>query len=344
MFNGTLAEKTLELVRVASVTGQEKGLADLLEHWLVETFGRKTVKRWRHGLVVAPRGDVPSLALVGHLDTVPHAESQHLGIRDERVYGCGASDMKAGVAVMLELLQRDYERPVCGIFYDQEEGPQKNNGLLPLLELAPPIDLAMVLEPTSNTVQVGCVGSLHARVTVRGQRAHSARPWHGRNAVTEALPLLQKLAAEKPREVKIQGHTFHEVLTLTQANTGNPRNAVPGLFTLNLNYRFAPGKSMEQAGDDIAQWLGEAEYEIEELCPSGQVCLDHPLLSAWIERRNLKVEPKQAWTDVAQLTEKGIPAVNFGPGDPAQAHQADEWAPIDGIETCAELLDDLLRS
>lgn len=346
MFDGDLAQRTLDLVGVSSVTGDEKELADLVEAWATGRFGADCVRRWRHGLVVAPAGQRPSLALVGHLDTVPPGEPQSLGIRDGRVYGCGASDMKAGVAVMMSLIEKSWKQPVCALFYDQEEGPRQHNGLLPLLEIAPPIDLAVVLEPTSNEVQVGCVGSLHAQVKVKGRRAHSARPWHGKSAVLEALPLLQRLQNEAPREVVVQGQTFREVLTLTQANTRSPRNAVPGLFELNLNYRFAPGKSTDQAQQELSEWLracaGDFEFEIDEVSPSGDVCLDHPRLSAWIEAEGLVVEPKQAWTDVAQLTEKGIPAVNFGPGEPGQAHQVNEWAPVDAIDACAQKLESLL--
>lgn len=327
-----LARRTLELVSVDSVTGQEEALANQVQEWALEHFGSRRVSRWRHGIVVAPAVQGPCLALVGHLDTVPPAEPQPLKIDGDRVYGCGASDMKAGVAVMMALMEQSHKIPVCGVFYDQEEGPQSNNGLMPLLELAPKLDLAIVLEPTDNEVQVGCVGSLHAQVEVLGQRAHSARPWHGESAVSKAIPLLQKLADWKPVPVEIAGQTFFEVATVTQAHTESPRNAVPGRFHLNINYRFAPGRSAEEAEATIREFLAGADKVIiEDVSPSGAVCLDHPRLAPWIEGRGLKVCPKQAWTDVAQLTQAGIPAVNFGPGTPAQAHQAGEWADIDQI-------------
>ena len=246
---------------------------------------------------------------------------------------------------MMALLEEPSEVPICGIFYDQEEGPQANNGLLPLLPLAPTLECAVVLEPTDNEVQVGCVGSIHAEVTVRGQRAHSARPWQGASAVDKALPLLSRLAAREPKAVEIQGQTFYEVATVTQAHTQSPRNAVPGVFTLNVNYRFAPGITGEQAEADLLELLGdEGEVKILEVAGSGEVCLHHPRLKPWLETHNLPITPKQAWTDVAQLTGAGVPAINFGPGTPAQAHQAGEWALIDQIWDNYQLLKALLNS
>ncbi|MCA9797207.1 MAG: succinyl-diaminopimelate desuccinylase [Candidatus Eremiobacteraeota bacterium] len=329
MSTSDLARRTLELVSVASVTREERVLADQTQSWAEQHFGADRVRRWRDGVLVLPKGPGPHLALVGHLDTVPPAAGQPTEIRDGRVYGCGASDMKAGVAVMMALLEQ-YD--AVGVFYDREEGPGDENGLVPLLEMAPELDLAIVLEPTNNEVQVGCVGSLHARVTVAGQRAHSARPWQGKNAVYEAVPLLQRLAGLERREVQVQGQTFYEVLTVTQANTANPRNAVPDALVLNLNYRFAPGRDQQSARDQVVQACQGYEVELLDFAPAGAVCLDHPRLAGWIESQGLVVTSKQAWTDVAQLTARGVPAVNFGPGEPAQAHQAGEWAEIAAIE------------
>ncbi len=336
----SLAERTLSLVQVASVTRQEKELADRVEQWARDLFGDR-VKRWRHGVAVSPTGPGPHLALVGHLDTVSPSPGQPCEISNGKVFGCGASDMKAGVAVMMALLE-SYN--VMGLFYDREEGPTDENGLLPLLEKVEKPALAIVLEPTNNEVQVGCVGSLHARVTVSGQRAHSARPWQGKNALYEGLELVNRLARLEPQPVVVGGQTFYEVLNVTQANTDNPRNAIPGCWTLNINYRFAPGCSCDEARRRVLEMLNTPHpCEILDVCPAGGVNLDQPQLATWIDQLGLKVTPKQAWTDVAQLTEAGIPAVNFGPGEPAQAHQAGEWAEIAAIEQNYQALEWLAK-
>jgi succinyl-diaminopimelate desuccinylase len=275
---------------------------------------------------------------VGHLDTVRCAEGQPTEIRDGRVYGCGASDMKSGVAVMLALLDRWRElraaRPVW-IFYDREEGPHEENGLGPVLEsgVLPELELAFVLEPTDLALQMGCMGTLHATVTVRGQRAHSARPWQGENAIYRALPLLQRLRDRERRPVRYGDLTYYEVVVATEALTRNSRNVVPDALLLNVNFRFAPGNTAEAAERELRELVGaDGEVEVTDRAPAGAVYLDHPLLEPWRRREGIEVQTKQAWTDVARFTERGIPAVNYGPGETAQAHQAGEWCSVDSLE------------
>ncbi len=334
-----LGQRCLDLVAVPSVTGQEEALCDQLWAWSLERFPTGRRGRWRHGFWLDPTGSSRPVALVGHLDTVPPAASQPVEIRDGKVYGCGASDMKAGVAVMMSLLEARPEA-FLGVFYDREEGPYDDNGLDGLLDMMPPIELAMVLEPSCNRIQAGCLGGLHARVRVAGQRAHSARPWQGRNAITEALPLLARLAEWPRREVVCGGLPFYEVVSVTQASTDNPRNAIPEAFELNVNFRFAPGRTLTDAEAELRELIGQP-LEIIDASPSGTVDLSQPRLAAWIERHQLAVEPKQAWTDVARLSGRGIPAVNFGPGTPAQAHQAGEWCEVALLEECYQLMLDL---
>jgi succinyl-diaminopimelate desuccinylase len=285
------------------------------------------------------------VALVGHLDTVRCAVDQPYRIHDGRVYGCGASDMKAGLAVMLELLEewRSLEgaRPVW-IFYHGEEGPADGNGLGPVLAepgLVPPLDFAFILEPTDRGIQPGCMGVLNATVTVPGVRAHSARPWQGDNAVYRALPLLERFARLERRAVEVDGLTFYEVMVVTQAATQNSRNVVPDALELNLNVRFAPGRTAAEAEAELRALVGDdARVEVTDRAPSGEVHAEHPLIAEWRRREGLGVEPKQAWTDVARFTELGIPAINFGPGDTSQAHQAGEWANIDSLVHCHQAL------
>jgi succinyl-diaminopimelate desuccinylase len=344
-----LAESTLALCRIPSETGNEARIADLMEERCRRAVPGAEVRRIGNSVVCIPPATtggagLPTVALVGHLDTVRCAERQRYEIADGRVYGCGASDMKAGVATMLALLERHREltaaRPVW-IFYDREEGPFDENGLEPVLQsgVLPPIDLAFVLEPTDRTLQLGCMGVVNARVRVHGKRAHSARPWQGESALTRAIPLLERLAGLERREVRFGELVFYEVTTATQAATYNSPNVVPDVFELNLNCRFAPGRTVDDAVREVQELVGAgAEVEIRDAAPAGTVHLDHPLLSPWRDRERLPVAPKQAWTDVARLDQHGIPAVNFGPGETAQAHQADEWCSIDSLVANFEAL------
>ena len=239
---------------------------------------------------------------------------------------------------MLSLLERwtrlGNARPVW-IFYDKEEGPEQENGLEPVLQsgLLPPLDFAFVLEPTDRALQLGCMGTLHATLTVRGKRAHSARPWQGENAIYRAIPLLQRLAERERRGVRFGELTYYEVMVATQARTENSKNVVPDALVLNVNLRFAPGRTAADAERELRELVGDdAEVRITDSAAAGAVYLDHPLLEPWRQREGLALQCKQAWTDVARFTERGIPAVNFGPGETAQAHQAGEWCSIDSLE------------
>ncbi len=348
---GDLARLTLELCSIPSETGNEREIANVVEAFCLEHGGSRSVRRLGNNLVCDPAPDRRghTVALVGHLDTVRCAEDQPVEIRDGRVYGCGASDMKGGVAVMMTLLRAWRSmavRPVF-VFYDREEGPNDENGLEPVLEarLLPRPDLAVILEPTDDEVQLGCMGLVHATVTVRGARAHSARPWQGRNALYEAIPLLEKLRDFGRREVSFGDLVFYEVVNATQAWTENSRNVIPDRADLNVNFRFAPGRSVEEAEAELRRLVEPfGEVEVIDRGEAGVVVDDHPLLDPWIQRRALKRAPKQAWTDVARLTGRGIPAVNFGPGDAGQAHQAGEWCRIDRLVSCYEALEELLTT
>jgi len=341
---GELAELTLTLCRIPSETEHEAAIADWVQARCEAAAGAASVFRIGNSVIcdphrAAPPG-APAVALVGHLDTVKCAEGQPYEVADGKVYGCGASDMKAGVAVMLALLERWRElqgaRPVW-IFYDGEEGPAEGNGLEPVLRsgVLPTLDFAFILEPTDKAIQPGCMGLIHALVTVRGTRAHSARPWQGDNAIYRAIPLLQRLSEWPRREVRLGELAFYEVIVATQAATTNSRNVVPDALAINVNFRFAPGNTAEAAEAELRALVGDAaDVEVTDSAPSGQVHADHPLIADWRAREGLSVLPKQAWTDVARFTANGIPAVNFGPGETAQCHQAGEWCSIDSLEHC----------
>ncbi len=333
---------TLDLCALPSETGSEATIADWIEARCHASTGGAGVQRIGNSIICDPHGahqsNLPRVALVGHLDTVKCAEDQPLKIEDGRVYGCGASDMKAGVAVMLALLDRWRElagaRPVW-VFYDGEEGPFVDNGLNAVFASGAlqGLDFAFILEPTDGAVQPGCMGTMHALVTVRGKRAHAARPWQGENALYRAAPLLERFAARPRRAVHFGELVFYEVMTVTQAQTENSTNVVPDAVTLNVNLRFAPGNTAEQAEAELRDLVsGDGEVEVTDRAPAGEVVTDHPLLKPWLQGEGLAMQPKQAWTDLARFTSHGIPAVNFGPGETAQAHQAGEWCSIDSLE------------
>jgi succinyl-diaminopimelate desuccinylase len=341
-----LAERTLELCRIPSPTGGEGAICDHLERWAAGHFD--AIRRRGNSLVLGRRAAKgPTLALLAHLDTVPpfpgDGAPRRLG---PRIYGKGASDMKGGLAVALQVIEdlpATHPRPVL-VLYDREEGPYLENGLEALLseKLLPKADLAICLEPTDNALQLGCMGSLHARVRFRGKSAHSARPWDGDNAIHKAAALLSLLGARRPIPVEIDGLTFQEVISATRAQGGRARNVVPDLFELNLNFRFAPGKSLGEAQAEVRRLVGEgAEIEFLDLAPSGPSCRRNPLVER-LAGQGLRVEPKQAWTDVARLAQHGIEAINFGPGQSTQAHQVDEWAEVAALGVAYRTLRELI--
>ena len=336
-----IANYLKELVEIPSVIGNEKEIADYTENFLKKFFNKKQIIRHSNSLIAFDNFDPKkkTIALIGHLDTVP-GENDFTGqIIDGKLYGLGASDMKAGLAVMMGLIEYFHDKEkrfnTIYVFYEKEEGPYIDNGLEPLLseyDIIQKADLAFALEPTNNTVQVGCLGTMHASIIFEGKRAHSARPWQGENAIHKAADFLKRLADYGIHEYEYDGMKFLEVMNATMVEFSGGRNIIPDKFVINVNYRFAPGKSIEEAKEDVLKLVnGEAKVEFTDLCPSGHVCLYNPILGEFIEKFNLPVEAKQAWTDVARLSLYGIDAVNFGPGDPAQAHQKNEYVPIDNV-------------
>jgi succinyl-diaminopimelate desuccinylase len=235
------------------------------------------------------------------------------------------------------------------VLYDKEEGPFRENGLEPLLDHIQPlreVDFAIAMEPTDNTLQLGCLGGLQAKVTFKGQAAHSARPWQGENAIHKAGPFLTTLLNRGYPEVSVEGLAFREAVSVTLAEGGRARNVVPDRFELNVNFRFAPSGTVAQSTDAAVQELRRlaqgAEVEILDIAPPGPIPLQNPILEHMQALANLPVQPKQAWTDVARLAAHGVDAVNFGPGMGAQAHQAGEWISLDAMvhayETLAQVL------
>ena len=343
-----LAASTLALCETPSPIGEEEALADDVERWARALLPADQVFRLGHSLVLGSLRDArPTVALVGHLDTVPGPEGELAPrIEGDRLYGLGASDMKGGLAVLQALLE-DLPRAelavnLIAILYEREEGPFLESGLGPLFEALPElarIHFAVAMEPTDGTVQVGCVGTLHATLRFEGRSAHSARPWQGKNAIHDAGPLLTELLRRERVEVLSAGFPFYEVMNVTKASGGRARNVIPDSFELNLNYRFAPGKSLEQAQEDVRAFVaGRAQVEFTDLSPSGRVCADNALFQQLLRLTGVPAESKQAWTDVARFSALGVDAINFGPGETAQAHQRNESCSVAALARAYERL------
>jgi succinyl-diaminopimelate desuccinylase len=333
-----LERTLLWLCGISSFTGEEGPVCDAVQARLTELLGAGAVVRDGHSLVVTPRvsSEGPSVVLAGHFDVVRTRHDGPPRIEGPRIYGPGAADMKSGLAVMIELLGliargdgRCAARPTF-VFYEREEGPYLENRLGDLLENFPLLrraELAVCLEPSSNVLQLGCMGSLHGKVTFSGRTAHSARPWQGENAIHRAAGFLSRLGARAPVDRVIDGMLYREVMSATMAEGGRGRNVVPDAFSLNVNVRFAPGKTVDDAERELSDVIaGEAELAVIDRSPSALPSRAQPLVRALEQRAEVKgVEPKQAWTDVARFSAIGVPAVNLGPGTQSQAHQRNEW-------------------
>jgi succinyl-diaminopimelate desuccinylase len=364
-----LAGRTLELCQIRGPVGEEEEIAAYVER---ETGGERIGNAVVCGRATSKR---PALILAGHLDTVALQEGDFPARREAgRIFGRGASDMKGGLAVMIELWKR-LDRaalPVelVEVYYDREEGPIAENGLSPLLGRRPDLRkaaLALCLEPTDLALQLGCCGSMHATFSFSGRSAHSARPWQGDNAIHKAGALLSWLEAQKPREVRVPGRSptrldgssptrldggssqddlvFREVMTATRIGGFTGRNVVPALCEVNVNFRFAPGRSLISAEEELQQLARRfgAACAVTDRAPSGPVVLDNPLVLELRALTAAPVEPKQAWTDVAQLAAHGIPAANFGPGEQAQAHQKGESCGEAALLRSYQMLERFLR-
>jgi succinyl-diaminopimelate desuccinylase len=372
-----LVARLLEHCAHLCVTGDEGPIAD-------EVVDRYTalgepVVRVGHSVVVGTPGPSsadpdasaaarPLVLLVGHLDVVPptddDAEPRVEPREDgEVVVARGASDMKAGNVVAMRAFEDRALRDgspydLVLVLYAGEEGPAESNELREVLEQVPWLrdaDLAIVLEPTDGEVQLGCLGSLQAEVTFHGRQAHSARPWHGRNALTAAGRFLAELDDDHLREVEVDGIAYRDVWSATQAwtpglgpgeaRTTRPvRNIIPGAFTINLNLRFAPSRPMATAEAEIAERVGEqATVAIVDRAPAAPPRMDAPLVRRFVAAIAAPVAAKQAWTDVARFAEVGVPALNYGPGATSQAHQRGEYVAVAAMVDAASRLELFLR-
>jgi succinyl-diaminopimelate desuccinylase len=247
--------------------------------------------------------------------------------------------MKGGLAVMIELArglapESRSRMDVALLFFSREELTVDESPISALLGAEPSLrtaDLVVIMEPTSNTVQLGCMGNLNADARFSGESAHSARPWLGDNAIHGAVLGLQDLALREPFQVIVDGLAFVEVVNVTGIKGGIARNVVPDEVVCNVNFRYAPGRAPSEAEDELRAFLPKAEIRIVGNAPPGRVALANPLVERLKHASGAPPEPKQAWTNVAEFSAAGIDAVNFGPGDPAMAHRADERVAADAL-------------
>jgi succinyl-diaminopimelate desuccinylase len=350
-----LVARLLEHCAHLCTTGDEGPIADAV----VARYEQRSeeVVRVGHSVVVGSwSGDRPLVLLVGHLDVVPPTDDD----RDPRVetrngdavvVARGASDMKAGNVIAMAAFEDAALRAASPydlvlVLYAGEEGAADANELRDVLAEVTWLreaSLAIVLEPTDGEVQLGCLGGLHAALTFRGQQAHSARPWHGRNALTLAGAFLDELDRDHVRDVEVDGIGYRDVWSATQAWTdglgpgprrdGFPvRNIIPGSFHVNLNLRFAPSRDLDAAEAELRERVGDrAEVEIVDRSPPAPPRLHEPVVQAFVRSVDAPVAAKQAWTDVARFAEVGVPALNFGPGLTGQAHQRGEYVVVDDV-------------
>jgi succinyl-diaminopimelate desuccinylase len=298
----------------------------------------------RDGDAVVARTDLgrgERVVVAGHIDTVPLGGNLPCRVVDGRIHGCGTTDMKSGVAVQLRLAAHLAEpnRDVTYVFYDHEEVEADKNGLGRIVRNHPDWltgDFAVLMEPTNATVEGGCQGTVRADVVLRGHRAHSARSWMGSNAIHAAGELLQRLAAYDAAEVEIDGLTYREGMNAVGITGGVAGNVIPDECRVTVNYRFAPDKSEDQAAEVVRRALSGFEVQISDSAPGALPGLSHPAAAQFVAMVGREPLPKFGWTDVARFSALGVPAVNYGPGDPSVAHQREEYCDIAPILDCEQ--------
>lgn len=349
---GDLLALTAALVNIASVSHHEQSIVAALEPEL-RSLGHLRVERIGDNLIArTDLGRDRRIVLGGHTDTVPPNENGTARLDGDRLHGVGSSDMKGGIAVLLELA-RTVETPavdVTYVLYAREEVAIEHNGLREIAASAPELlagDVALLGEPTLGAIEAGCQGTMRLEITLRGSRAHTARPWMGDNAIHRLGDVLAIVSSYQPRRPLVEGCEFHEALQAVHVEGGVAGNVVPDRAMVRINHRFAPDRSAAEAEAHLRELLAPAladgdTVELVDASPGARPGLDDPLLRALIERNGLEVRAKLGWTDVAFFAERGVPASNFGPGDATLAHTRDEYVERDWLERTYDALEDLL--
>jgi succinyl-diaminopimelate desuccinylase len=336
-----LAERTLELVNVPSPSGSEQALAERVGSLM--TGGLELVHGDGESVYARPpRSGRPLVVFAGHLDTVPAQENIPGGIEGGAVTGCGSSDMKSGLAVMIELARwvadeaPALEVDPAFLFFPREELPIEQSSMPGLFAALPELDeagLVIVMEPTNNEIQAGCLGNLYANAAFHGESAHSARPWLGVNAIELAMNGLKPIFEAEPLDLEQGGLIFTEVLSVTGIEAGIAANVMPDRCVARVNYRYSPARTPAEAEARLRKLLaGAGDVELTSNSPPAHVPAASALLQRLRRAGDLALEPKQAWTPVAEFAARGLDAVNFGPGAPAYAHKADERVEVRQLE------------
>lgn len=338
---------TTQLCDMESVSGNEGALADVLERSLRELPGWQVQRNGDALVARTDRGRAQRVVLAGHLDTVPVADNLPVRVEGDDVtgslHGRGTVDMKGGVAIMLRLAATLVEpvHDVTLVFYDCEEVEATRNGLGRLVRENPDWvdgDVAVLLEPTDARIEGGCQGTMRVAVSVPGVAAHSARSWRGMNAIHAAADVLDRLVAYEPRQVDVDGLIYREGLNAVGICGGIAGNVVPDRCVVTVNYRFAPDKDEPAALAHVSEVFSGYDLEVTDTSPGARPGLTHPTIASLVRAADEPVGPKYGWTDVARFTALGVPAVNYGPGDPELAHRDDEHVPVEQLHRCERVL------
>lgn len=343
--SASAVDLTREICDIDSVSGNERLLADAVEQ-AVGRLAHLEVSRFGDTIVARTHlGRASRVVIAGHLDTVPSNGNLPTSFETidgvEYLWGRGTVDMKAGVAVQLKLAAELTSPSVdlTWIWYDHEEVSESLNGLNRLSQSHPELlagDLAILGEPTRAEIEGGCNGNLRAEIRTRGLRAHSARSWVGDNAIHRAAPILATLARYRAQEVEVDGLVYRESLSAVGIRGGVAGNVIPDECTVHINYRFAPSRTAEQAVAHIRDLFQGYEVSIVDLAEGARPGLDSALARDFVAAVGGTAKPKFGWTDVARFSRLGVPAVNYGPGDPLKAHADDERVALNQITACEE--------
>ena len=339
--NQDVVSLTHALVDIESVSGNEKAIADAVEHALRDL---PHLHVERDGDTVMARTDLgraERVVLAGHLDTVPVNDNFPGRLEGDRLVGLGSCDMKGGCAVILRAAAALAEpnRDITFFLYECEEVEAERNGLKRLSTTHPEwfkADFAVLMEPTSAAVEGGCQGTIRVDVVARGTRAHSARSWMGDNAIHKAADILQRLRDYEPRQPHVDGLTYHEGLNAVAIGGGVAGNVIPDEVRVSVNYRYAPDRDEAEAVAFLREFFDGYDIEVSDSAPAARPGLDRDVAAAFVEAIGGEPRPKLGWTDVARFTELGVPAVNYGPGSPMMAHKQDEYVETAELVECEQ--------
>jgi len=340
-----LAQLALELVNIPSTSRREQAITAWIDAYVTRMPHLRVMHRQNDALVFG-LGGTPDVVLAGHSDTVPEQGNLPGRLEDGVVHGLGSSDMKGSLAVMLGLAAALAEsgsptlNPLFLVF-GREELALSESVLAGLFDSCPAIldaRLAVMMEPTANRLQAGCLGNIEAELVFEGVSAHSARPWLGVNAIHKAVSGLGEVAVASPDDMVVGGLTFREVLNVTGIAGGIANNVIPDRCTCQLNFRYAGSRTPAEAEARLRELVSAGDLRVINNAPPAAVDLDNPLVKRLRRMAGLAVEPKQAWTPVAEFAARGLDAINFGPGDPSFAHRRDEQVPVAAIVASHSIL------